>query len=79
MISMSIKEVLRGRVKQACTMLYDPEMHDAIEELRQAEAMFNNASEGWRQIEASYRILAAEARIQAIRIERGETIVEKMA
>ena len=49
----------------------DAEMQDAIEELRQAQTMLDNAANKYRQDEAFYRIKAAEARIQAIRYERG--------
>ena len=49
----------------------DAEMQDAIEELRQVQTMLDNAANKYRQDEAFYRIKAAEARIQAIRYERG--------
>lgn len=49
----------------------DAEMQDAIEELRQAQTMLDNAANKYRQDEAFYRIKAAEARIRAIRYERG--------
>jgi crotonobetainyl-CoA:carnitine CoA-transferase CaiB-like acyl-CoA transferase len=45
-------------------------MQDAINELKQAEIMLNNASNRWRIDEATARITAAQFRIQAIRHER---------
>jgi hypothetical protein len=60
-------------------VISDTDMQSAIEELRQAEEMFNNATLGWRQIEANYRISAAQARINAIRTERGDNSVETNA
>jgi hypothetical protein len=53
-------------------------MQDAIEELRQAESMFNNAQNPYRQDEASFRIQAAQKRIEAIRHERGDLFAEKV-
>jgi len=49
----------------------DTEMQDAIEELKQARTMYDNAANKYRQDEAYHRMLAAEHRIQAIRYERG--------
>lgn len=49
----------------------DAEMQDAIEELRQAQTMLDNAANKYRQDEAYHRMLAAEHRIRAIRYERG--------
>ena len=57
----------------------DSEMQDAIAELKQAESMFNNAGNKYRIDEAMHRIEAAKERIQAIRFERGELYVEKVA
>lgn len=56
----------------------DSEMQDAIMELRQAEAMFNNAENKFRADEAYHRIEAAKKRIEAIRFERGDLFVEKV-
>jgi uncharacterized protein (UPF0128 family) len=56
----------------------DSEMQDAIQELRQAEDMFNNATNEYRISEAIHRVEAAKERIQAIRFERGELFVETM-
>lgn len=65
---------------QGCKVVVfqDSEMQDAIEELKQAENMFNNAQNPYRQDEANFRILAAQKRIEAIRFERGELFVETM-
>lgn len=49
----------------------DAEMQNALVELRQAQDMLDNAENRYRIDEACYRIKAAEARIQAIRYERG--------
>lgn len=57
----------------------DSEMQEAIAELKQAEAMFNNAANKYRADEAYHRMEAAKQRIQAIRHERGEVFVEKVA
>jgi hypothetical protein len=59
-----------GTSTQARTILPDAEMQSAIDELRQVETMFNNATLGLRQVEANYRVLAAQTRIAAIRAER---------
>ena len=56
----------------------DSEMQNAIAELRQAEVMYNNAGNKYREDEAYHRIEAAKQRIQAIRFERGGLYVEKM-
>lgn len=48
------------------------DMQEAINELKQAQAMFDNAANQYRISEATYRILAAQERIQAIRFEEGE-------
>jgi hypothetical protein len=56
----------------------DSEMQDAIQELRQAEIMFDNAQNAYRQDEASFRIQAAQKRIEAIRHERGDLFVETL-
>jgi hypothetical protein len=56
----------------------DSEMHDAIAELRQAEAMFDNAQNTYRMEEAGFRIQAAQKRIEAIRHERGDLFVETL-
>jgi hypothetical protein len=56
----------------------DSEMQDAIAELRQAESMFDNAQNAYRQDEASFRIAAAHKRIEAIRHERGDIFVETL-
>lgn len=56
----------------------DSEMQDAIAELKQAEMMFDNAINRYRQDEAYHRIEAAKKRIEAIRFERGDLFVEKV-
>jgi hypothetical protein len=56
----------------------DSEMQDAIAELRQAESMFDNAQNPYRQDEASFRIQAVHKRIEAIRHERGDIFVETL-
>ena len=54
----------------------DAEMQDALAELKQAQTMLDNATNICRQDEAYYRIKAVEARIQAIRYERGGAVNE---
>ncbi len=56
----------------------DSEMQNAIAELKQAETMFNNAQNPYRQDEAGFRIEAAKKRIEAIRHERGDLFVETL-
>jgi hypothetical protein len=48
------------------------EMQSAIDELNQAQQMFDNAANQFRTNEAAYRIKAAQERIQAIRYEEGQ-------
>lgn len=48
----------------------DIEMQDAINELKQAQMMFNEALNKWRTDESIARITAAHFRIEAIRNER---------
>lgn len=52
--------------------LTDVEMQDAINELKQAQIMFDNAATKWRIDESIARITAAHFRIEAIRNERLE-------
>ena len=56
------------------TITVDNDMQAAIEELKQAQQMFDNAANEWRVDEANYRILAANSRIQAIRFEKQELV-----
>ena len=49
----------------------DPEMQEAMAELKQAQDMYDNAANKYRMDEAYHRMQAAESRIQAIRYERG--------
>jgi len=57
----------------------DPEIHDALIELDQANTMFRNAVNKYRIDEAIYRMSAANSRIQAIISERMEaTNAKKM-
>ncbi len=52
---------------------HDPEMVEAVEELKQANIMLDNVTNVYRQNEASYRVQAALERIQAIIYERSGT------
>jgi hypothetical protein len=65
---------------QDCKIIFfqDSEMQDAIRELNQAQIMFDNAQNTYRMEEASFRIAAAQKRIEAIRHERGDLFVEAL-
>lgn len=56
------------------TIQVDNDMQAAIQELKQAQQMFDNAANEWRIDEAYYRIKAANSRIQAIRFEKQEGV-----
>lgn len=66
------------KIGRVILTFHDSEMQDAIQELRQAESMFDNAQNTYRMEEASFRIEAAKKRIEAIRHERGDLFVEAL-
>ena len=48
-----------------------PEMQSAVEELKAAYVMYNNAQNKWRMDEGWFRVQAAKSQIEAIRFEFG--------